>query len=298
MLAVCRIHLFFAGLTIAAPASAEVLTLATVSKNVSKSIKAFEPLASYLERELLSDGITKVRISVLPTSEAMSDAMRNGNIDLYIGDPIIAARVARDGGGKPILRRWKEQAATYHSVVVARNDSGIETLEDLRNRRVAFDNPESTSGHLLAADLIYSAGIGLQEVPSRFSTPSEGNVGFVFTGGANNTLTWIYKGWIDAVSTSPASFQRLISASPDDFRVIARSMDLPREVVVLRSGMGTRIAASIEHHLVSMAETDQGRQVLASFENTSRFDRFPGGFEATFAPIYDLLDRLNMQGRR
>jgi len=296
--ALCRIFVIFAGLNIAWPVSAEMLTLATVSNDVNKSIKAFEPLARYLERELLSDGITKVRISVLPTSEAVTDAMSNGGVDLYIGSSIIAARIARDGSGRPILRRWMEQSATYHSVIVTRSDSGIETLEDLRNKRLGFESPESTFGYLLAADLIRSTGIGLQEVPSRFSTPSEGNVGYVFTGAEKNTLAWIYKGWIDAAATSPASFQRLDSAAPDDFRVIARSMDVPSGAVVLRSGIGERIATSIEHHLVSMAETDQGRQMLASLENTSRFDRFPKGYEVTFAPIFDLLDRLNTQGAR
>lgn len=296
MLAICRFLFIFAGLIMAAPASAEVLTVATVSTNVNKSIKTFEPLASYLERELLSDGITKVRISVLSSSEAISDAMRNGSIDLYIGSPIVAAQVARDGGGRPILIRWKEQAATDHSVLIARSDSGLETLEDLRNSRLGFENRESTFGYLLATDLLHSAGLALEELPSRLSTPSQGNVGYIFTGGDHNTLAWIYKGWIDAAATSPASYQRLTMAAPEDFRIIARSMDIPREAVVIRAGIARRIATSIEHRLVSMAETDQGRQVLAAFGKTSKFERIPDETEGSFAPVYDLLDRLDDLG--
>lgn len=45
-----------------------------------------------------------------------------------------------------------------------------------------------------------------------------------------------------------------------------------------------------------MDTTERGRETLESFNETSKFDGFPGGVEATFAPIYDLLDQLATLG--
>ena len=48
--------------------------------------------------------------------------------------------------------------------------------------------------------------------------------------------------------------------------------------------------------LTAMDESDRGRAVLRRFNKTTRFDHFPKGVEATFNPIYELLDELQAQG--
>jgi phosphonate transport system substrate-binding protein len=51
--------------------------------------------------------------------------------------------------------------------------------------------------------------------------------------------------------------------------------------------------AELERVLIAMATTEAGRQALQEFQNTTRFDHFPAGVEATFDPIHAMLDRLN-----
>jgi phosphonate transport system substrate-binding protein len=51
--------------------------------------------------------------------------------------------------------------------------------------------------------------------------------------------------------------------------------------------------AELERVLIEMATRTEGRQALQEFQGTTRFDRFPAGVEATFAPIQAMLDRLN-----
>lgn len=145
-------------------AFAETLTLGSVNDNVKKHLARFAPLAEELERQLAQDGITEVDILVLPSSEAMEKALRSGDVDLYIDSPLVAAQVAREGNGVPFLRRWKDGVGSYHSIILARNDSGVETLQDLRGRRIGFQDPDSTSGFLLPAGLLRSEGIAIREL--------------------------------------------------------------------------------------------------------------------------------------
>lgn len=62
---------------LAAPAmtSAETLTLGSVSDNVKKHLARFEPLAAYLSNELGDDGITKVDVKVMSSSDEMITAI-------------------------------------------------------------------------------------------------------------------------------------------------------------------------------------------------------------------------------
>ncbi len=277
-------------------AIAETLTLGSVNDNVKKHLARFAPLAEELQRQLTPDGITEVDILVLPNSDAMAEALRRGDVDLYVDSPLVAARVARDGNGIPFLRRWKDGVGSYHSVILVRKDSGIESLQDLRGRRMGFQEPDSTSGFLLPAGLLRSEGIALRELMTRSSSPAADEVGYVFTGDDNNTVGWLYKGWIDAAATDPSGFAELNAAFPGEYRVLARSIDVPRHAVIRRSGMDDGLVSRLHEILTGMHESEHGRNVLQRFNDTTRFDEFPGGAAAAFQPIFELLDELSAQG--
>ncbi len=278
------------------PVAAETLTLGSVNDNIKKHLKRFQPLAEALEKELAGDGITGVKIRVLPNSDAMARALQDGEVDLYFDSPLVAARVARASGAVPFLRRWKDGVASYHSVIFVRSDSGIETLDDLLGSRIGFQEPDSTSGFMLPAGLLRSAGLEIRELNNRSEAPRANEVGYVFTGDDNNTLAWIYKGWIEAAATDPHSFGQISNAAPNDFKVVARSVEVPRQTVVHSSNLRSELVDRIRAVLTEMDETEEGREVLLRFNDTTRFDDFPDGIDATFNPIYGILDQLIDQG--
>lgn len=279
-----------------ATAHAETLTLGSVNDDVRKHIERFTPLANYLEDALADHGITHVAISVLPDSEAMAVAMREGDVDLYFDSPMVAAHVARLADGEPLLRRWKNGISTYHSVIVVPTNSPIASLDDLAGRTVGFQEPDSTSGFMLPAAMMRQYGLQLRELESPEAAPAETEAGYVFTGDDRNTVLWLARGMIDAGATDPRGLEWLQEARPDAFRVLTRSIDVPRQVVVRRSGMAPELAESIVGILSSMVETQAGIDTMEAFNDTTRFDEFPDGVDATFDPIYHLLDQLSVMG--
>lgn len=290
--AALRFGLIIATFMVPAISLAETLTLGSVTENVKKHLQRLTPLAAELEVQLAGVGVTKVRIKVLPSSAAMIEALRTGEVDIYVDSPLVAAQVAREAGALPFLRRWKDGVASYHSVIVVRDDSGIEDIEDLRGRRIGFQDPDSTSGFMLPAGLIGSAGLPLRELQRRDETPAPDEVGYLFTQDDHNTMGWIYRGWIDAAATDPESWAELSAAAPEDFRIIARSVDVPRQTVVRRADMDPAVVEQLHRALTQMHETQDGRFILKSFNDTTRFDDFPQGVDATFDPIHTLLDQL------
>lgn len=284
------------GLITSFEASARALVLGSVSDNIKKHFARFEPLAEYLSEKLAGAGVTDVQFTVLSSADAMAEALHEGRIDLYFDSPLVAARVARHSNSAPFLRRWKRDVASYHSVIIVSADSDIQTLSDLEGRRIGFQKPDSTSGFMLPAGMLRHEGLTLRELPSRSAQPRDNEVGYVFTRDDKNTLVWLYKGWVDAAATDPQSYQDLIRAKPGSVRVIARSIEVPRQVVVHRHGMEQPLIDSLTRVLSAMDQSERGREVLKRFNKTTRFDHFPKGVDATFNPIYELLDELEAQG--
>lgn len=272
--------------------AAETLVLGSVNDDIRRHMERFAPLAEYLQEALADDGITAVEIAVLPDSEMMAEAMRAGEVDLYFDSPLVAARVARLAGGEPFLRRWKNGVSEYHSIFVVPTDSPFQTIEDLGGAMVGFQEPDSTSGFMLPAAQLRSEGLALRNFSNLDGTPNDTEVGYVFTGDDRNTVAWLVRGRIDAGATDPRGLEWLQEARPGEYRVLARSISVPRHVVIRRGGLDPVLANRISAVLEDMVNSPDGIETMDAFNDTTRFDRFPLGVEATFGPIYDQLDLL------
>ncbi len=274
-------------------AGAEVLVLGSVSGNIKKHIARFEPLAAYLAEELADDGITAVDIAVLTSSKEMITAMREERIQLFFDSPLVATGVADAAGGQPFMRRWKDGVASYHSVIIASQNSEIQTIEDLVDHRIGFQEPDSTSGFLLPVALLSRAELDVEQLRSRDSNPTAGTIGYVFTRDDKNTVSWLHRGWVDAAATDPSSFAELDAALPGQYRVIARSIEVPRQVVIRSAGLSAALQTRLAKIMAEMHLSENGRAALAQFNDTDRFDDFPDGMTETFDPIRAVLSELS-----
>lgn len=277
----------------ATPALArDTLVIGSISRSIKEEIETFRPLTEYLRPRLGAAGIRDVKIAVVTNPRDMARRLAAGEIDIYIDSPFIVAQMSREAGAKPFLRRWKKGVAEYHTLFVAREDSGIRSLDDLRGRVIAFDDPQSSSGHLLPRAMLLERGYRLIEVSDPAAQVPPDAIGYVFSMDDVNTMFWVDHGRVAAGVTSP-DFLRLYQKKRNDkLAVIDRSMDMPRQVVAHRADLDPAVVAELERVLMTMGESDEGRQALKEFQKTKQFDRFPGGVEATFAPIHAMLDRL------
>ena len=276
----------------AAPAR-DSLVIGSISRSIKEEIETFRPLADYLKPRLRAVGIGAVEIVVATTAEEMSRQLASGDVDLYIDSPFIVARISRETGAQPFLRRWKKGMAEYRTLFVVRKDSGIRSLDDLRGKVIAFDDPQSSSGHLLPRAMLLERGYRLIEVSDPAAPVPADAIGFVFSMDDVNTLFWVDRGKVAAGVTSADFLELYEKKRKDNLVVVARSIDIPRQVVAHRAGLEPAVVAELERVLIAMETTEAGRQALQAFQKTTRFDRFPAGVEATFAPIHKMLDRLD-----
>jgi phosphonate transport system substrate-binding protein len=276
----------------AAAAKAETLVLGTVGKDLKSEMKEHEGLAKYLQDRLSSSGIDKVEVAILPSAAKMSDALRQGTVHLYFESPLVAAKLARDGSAVPMLRRWRKGVAEYRAEIVVLTESPVRALEDLRGRVIAFDDPDSTTGHLLPRAMLVASGLKLELLNRSVDPVDPGKVGAVFTMSDKGSILSLFEGRVAAVATDPLYMEKIEEERPGSVRSIAHSITVPRHVVMRSATMPDDRAGRIAEILTAMHKSPEGRAVLAG-SRTGRFDAFPDGIEATFAPLFAQLRILD-----
>lgn len=259
----------------AGTAAQRTLVLGAVHHDPDARYAAMRPLADYVQQALAPYGIESVEILIVPNHAQTVNLMRDGRIDWVSETAFGAVYLQRRTGGEYLARKWKDGAATYRSVFFARRDRGIDNVEDLANRIVAFEHRNSTSGFFLPASMMIQRELPLDALATPRETPRADAFGYVYSGNEYNTAIWVHKGLVDAGVLSDSDWRNrdIMPASfIDDLVVFERSRPMPRSVEVVRAGLGPEVKRALFAALSRMHEDASGRAALATYDDTARFD--------------------------
>ncbi|MCU0331624.1 MAG: phosphate/phosphite/phosphonate ABC transporter substrate-binding protein, partial [Candidatus Kapabacteria bacterium] len=151
---------------------------------------------------------------------------------------------------------------SYRGQLLARADAGINSIEDLRGRRIAFVDPSSTSGYIYPKALLIERTVRTGEE--------------VFANKHDNVVTMIYQGQVDAGATyySPPDKRtgeqldaraRVKAQFPDVFnkvKIVELTADIPNDPVVFRDGFPEEMRDRIIKALLAYASTPAGVESL------------------------------------
>src|SRR3989338_8167252 len=140
------------------------LVFGRVQENAVRAIRDRQGFVDYIAKKLAPLGITGGRILVVDKVSQLAQAIREGKVDLFHDSVVHIMVLSRWSGSIPILRQWKYEEADYYSVILVRKDSGINSLSDLKGRVIAFDEPHSTSAHILPRMLLAEKQLKLVQV--------------------------------------------------------------------------------------------------------------------------------------
>jgi phosphonate transport system substrate-binding protein len=124
--------------------------------DVAETLNGAEPLRAYLEEQL---GIRTIMYTGTSYT-AVIEAMRAGRVDGFEVGPFSYILAVQEADAEALAVGIYESGfapdapAHYHSVIITKKGSGIQTLEDLEGRSFAFVDPASTSGHLAPKTLL------------------------------------------------------------------------------------------------------------------------------------------------
>jgi phosphonate transport system substrate-binding protein len=276
----------------APPVPAGVLTIGSVSLNPTQEYEVVRPFADFVAANLHDVGIGRGRAEIVGSLSQMVGELREGRVDLFIDSPFPAAFVWQHADVEPILRRWKWGSDVYRSVVFTRADSGVESINDLTGKIIAFGEPFSTSGFLMPKAALASVGLRLVNYEDPAASIPGDRVGYVFSNDAENTMFWVLKKKVVAGAVNADYFEALAGERISELHILHTTEAVPRNVVSVRKNLDPKVVQAIETLLLEMHLSDEGRASLERFEGTTKFDRFPGGAEQDLARIMTLLPHV------
>jgi phosphonate transport system substrate-binding protein len=265
------------------------LVIGSVSDDPKEEAEVFQPFADHLAAELADEGIVAGEVVVAETAEEMAELMAAGEVDLFVDSMYGITSVVEAGAAVPVLRRWKDGAPTYHSVVVARADSGLATAEQLRGRTIAFEEETSTDGYFLPVSTLREQGLTLTELPRPNADVPPGEAGYVFSGDDENTIFSVLTGRVAAGAVSAEDLEELAGDRLGELRVIARTIDVPRHGVVASKRLDGELRSAIVDTLTGLERSRAGREALEGFDETARFDELGND---RLVPVLRLFEKL------
>lgn len=159
-------------------------------------LRKFAPLGEYLRKEL------DIPVEFVPVVDyaASVEALAAGKLDMvwYGGFTHVQARHRTNGTAYAVVMRVED--LQFHSKFIARADSGINSLQDLKGKTFAFGSVGSTSGHLMPRYFLQQAGLIPERDLQRFS----------FSGAHDATAKWVESGKVDAGALNESVWEKLL----------------------------------------------------------------------------------------
>jgi phosphonate transport system substrate-binding protein len=151
---------------------------------------------------------------------AVVEGMANGLAEIGFFGPVSYLQ-ARERGGAELLAVGVEKGqSVYYSAIFVRADSPVTSVPELRGRRVAFGDVNSTSSFAYPVAMLIGAGLD----------PARDLSAVLMTGSHANSLKALQHGQADAAGASIDSFEKAVkqgAIKAEEVRVLAKSDPIP-----------------------------------------------------------------------
>jgi len=124
-------------------------------ENAGTIIKNNQPLKEYLEATLGK----KIELIVTTDYSSMIEAMRHGRLDLAYFGPLSYVLARQKSDIEPFVALKSKGSTTYQSVVIGNVEAGVNKVEDIAGKNMAYGDKASTSSHLIPKSVLAEKGL-------------------------------------------------------------------------------------------------------------------------------------------
>ena len=223
-------------------------------------LKKYDPFIKHLSE---STGM-EVEPYVGADYTAVIEALNSGHLDVAWFGPseyILATEAVKSGVEAFASAIQAEGTIAYKSSFIVRADSGIETLEDLKGKTLAFTDPASTSGHIFGRYSLIQEGY----------EPEEFFRQVIYSGSHDACLLAVKNNQVDAAAISSRKLPGFIESGlveEGEIKIIFESVEIPADPVTYRTDLPQDVKDKIK-----AAFLENTPELAASLEGTG-FGKF------------------------
>jgi phosphate/phosphite/phosphonate ABC transporter binding protein len=212
----------------------------------------FEPLMTYLSASIGQ----KVVLYIAKDYGDLRTQMEAGTVDIGSFSPFAYVDAVRSGKIRIIAQSIIDGSGTYRGVIVARKDSGLKALVDLRGKRFAFVDPKSASGYVYPRAMLIEKAIAPESdfKETIFAGSHDKVIAAILAGRADAGA--VYEGALDIAKAEGVPTENLVTLATTDL--------IPHDAITLRVGLDDALAKKIQTALVNLDKSEAGRRVIAN----------------------------------
>lgn len=230
------------------------LTLGVItSENESDRLQRYKPVRAYLENALN----VKIKWRAATDYAGIIEGVKAGKIEVARFGPASYAKawLVTKGEVVPLVGELDNNGNFgYFAVMVVRKDSPFKTIDDLKGKKLAFADPNSTSGHQAPRYFLTEAGY---DPDKHFGSTA-------FSGSHENSIIALMNGTFDAAATWYRSEERSNMTrmegkkmiKPDQWRIVWKSPRLPSSPWAMSTKMPVEMRQDVKKALLNMKSDD------------------------------------------
>jgi phosphonate transport system substrate-binding protein len=120
----------------------------------------FGPLAEYLSKETGEN----VSLVIPKDFTAFKESVKSGKVDIGFANPLVYVQLKKDADVNPLALSSEVKAGTkFRGIIIARKDTGIERLQDLKGKKLIFVDKDSAAGYIFQMLLLSNAGLDVKK---------------------------------------------------------------------------------------------------------------------------------------
>lgn len=216
---------------------------------VKEIITRFTPLADYLGKEIGRP----VSVRVGRDYDEHIVYVGKDQADIAFMGPASYVTMVAKYGKKPLLARLETDGnPLFRGYFIVRQDSPLKSLADLKGKRMAFGDRDSTMSHLVPQYMLEKAGVPLDKLAA-----------YKFLGSHNNVVLAVLSGDFDAGAVKDEVFDKY---AKQGLRALADTPYYSDHVFVTRSTLAPGTIQALRSAMLKLKDTPGGREILEAIK--------------------------------
>ena len=212
-------------------------------------VRRFTPLAEALAGSAGRPVVVRVGVSYADNIAAIG----TDSVDIAYLGPASYVRLTSRFGTKPLLARQVINGdPMLHGEIIVRQDSTIRSLGDLKGKRFAFGDPESTGSHIVPAAMLREAGV-----------PEGALAQAAFLHAHRNVALAVLAGDFDAGAVHEDIFREY---APRGLRALAHQPPIADHLFVASARLSAAEVDTLRHALQELPDTPAGKAAMAAID--------------------------------
>lgn len=188
----------------------------------------------------------KVKIIIVKDYNSLGEQIQKGTIDGGWFSPFAYITAAEMTPLIPVATPLINGRDYYNGYIITRNDSGIETLQDLPGRTFAYVDKNSASGYLYAKHSMKEAGLDPESI----------FLNVTFAGSHDQVIQGVIGGEFDAGATYNEAYEKMQNAGTDmsGIHIISATGNIQKDAIAFSRNMDAERISLIKNAFLNFSD--------------------------------------------